>query len=155
MESKKLTELTVLAREALRQNQEKLGKAEKILQLAELGRKLETEREKVQPFYESTVKLGEEEEAARTKSLEETEEFKTMALGTGTVTGGNASGGATVVGEWGHLENFHKKYNKVLLDKLAIDEEKKRLQKENGDLRSILKQYLDGKLASSPCIQIC
>ena len=46
--------------------------------------------------------------------------------------------------EWGHLENFHKKFNKVLLDKLAIAEEKKRLVKENTDLRSILKQYLDG-----------
>lgn len=46
--------------------------------------------------------------------------------------------------KWGHLENFHKKFNKVLLDKLAIAEEKKRLLKENTDLRSILKQYLDG-----------
>jgi len=48
------------------------------------------------------------------------------------------------VEQWHHLDNFFKKYNKVLLDKLAIEQEKKRLQKENGDLRSILKQYLDG-----------
>jgi hypothetical protein len=31
-----------------------------------------------------------------------------------------------------------------MLDKTAIDKEKARLEKENGDLRSILKQYLDG-----------
>jgi hypothetical protein len=30
------------------------------------------------------------------------------------------------------------------LDKTAIDKEKTRLEKENADLRSILKQYLDG-----------
>ena len=31
-----------------------------------------------------------------------------------------------------------------MLDKTAIDKEKTRLEKENADLRSILKQYLDG-----------
>lgn len=32
----------------------------------------------------------------------------------------------------------------MLLDKAAIDKEKARLQKENDDLRAVLKQYLDG-----------
>ena len=36
------------------------------------------------------------------------------------------------------------RYNKVLLDKLAIEREKERLQKENTELQGILKQYLDG-----------
>ena len=48
------------------------------------------------------------------------------------------------LGEWAHLDNFYKKFNKVLLDKLAIAQEKKRLHKENADLLAILKQYLDG-----------
>jgi len=39
---------------------------------------------------------------------------------------------------------FFKRFNKALLDKTAIDKEKTRLEKENADLRSILKQYLDG-----------
>lgn len=39
---------------------------------------------------------------------------------------------------------FFKRFNKALLDKTAIDKERSRLQKENADLRSILKQYLDG-----------
>merc|ERR1711937_741999 len=43
-----------------------------------------------------------------------------------------------------YLDNFYKKYNKVLLDKVAIDKEKERLEKENKDLQAILKQYLDG-----------
>jgi len=48
------------------------------------------------------------------------------------------------VEEWDYLNNFFKRYNKVLLDVMAIDREKQRLANENSDLRSILKQYLDG-----------
>jgi dynein regulatory complex subunit 2 len=32
----------------------------------------------------------------------------------------------------------------VLLDTMAVDRERKRLEQENEDLRTILKQYLDG-----------
>ena len=46
--------------------------------------------------------------------------------------------------EWNYLDNFFKRYNKVLLDVMGIEREKDRLKNENGDLRSILKQYLDG-----------
>merc|ERR1719230_720054 len=41
-------------------------------------------------------------------------------------------------------DNFWKRYNKVLLDKLQIEKEHERLTKENSDLQSILKQYIDG-----------
>ena len=37
-----------------------------------------------------------------------------------------------------------RRYNKVLLDTTAIERERERLGRENADLRSILKQYLDG-----------
>merc|ERR1711943_136643 len=49
-----------------------------------------------------------------------------------------------VVEEWDYLNNFFKRYNKVLLDEMAIERERDRLGRENTDLRSILKQYLDG-----------
>ncbi|MEW5310230.1 MAG: hypothetical protein WDW38_002047 [Sanguina aurantia] len=49
-----------------------------------------------------------------------------------------------VVEEWDYLNRFFKRTNKALLDKSAIDKEKARLERENADLRSILKQYLDG-----------
>jgi dynein regulatory complex subunit 2 len=42
------------------------------------------------------------------------------------------------------LENFWKRYNKVLLDKLSLDKEKQILSTENAQLRLLLKQYLDG-----------
>ena len=46
--------------------------------------------------------------------------------------------------EWNYLNAFFKRYNKVLLDVMGIERERDRLGNENGDLRSILKQYLDG-----------
>lgn len=42
------------------------------------------------------------------------------------------------------IENFWKRYNKVLLDKLTLDKEKQILSGENAQLRLLLKQYLDG-----------
>mmetsp|Transcript_23362 Transcript_23362/g.49813 ORF Transcript_23362/g.49813 Transcript_23362/m.49813 type:complete len:118 (-) Transcript_23362:165-518(-) len=48
------------------------------------------------------------------------------------------------IDEWSYLDNFFKRFNKVKLDHLAIEQEGKRLQKENLQLRSILKQFLDG-----------
>lgn len=46
--------------------------------------------------------------------------------------------------EYSSLENFWKRYNKVLLDKVALDKEKSTLLDENQRLRTVLKQYLDG-----------
>ena len=50
--------------------------------------------------------------------------------------------------EYTALENFWKRHNKVLLDKLALDREKQTLEDENSKLKALLKQYLDGKLTS-------
>merc|ERR1711918_313880 len=50
----------------------------------------------------------------------------------------------TGIDEWTYLDTFFKRYNKVKLDHLAIEKERQRLEKENVQLRSILKQFLDG-----------
>ena len=52
--------------------------------------------------------------------------------------------GGGPVPEWDYLDNFHKRYNRALLDKIAVQREKDRLERENADLQAILKQYLDG-----------
>ena len=49
-----------------------------------------------------------------------------------------------VMHEYSSLENFWKRFNKVMLDKLALDKEKQELVQENQQLRTLLKQYLDG-----------
>lgn len=46
--------------------------------------------------------------------------------------------------EYSYLDNFYKRYNKVQLDKIAIEKQKEQLEKENQILKTMLKQYLDG-----------
>lgn len=46
--------------------------------------------------------------------------------------------------EFKMLDNFYKRYNKVHLDRLAIDKQKATLEKENLFFKNLLKQYLDG-----------
>lgn len=46
--------------------------------------------------------------------------------------------------EFKYLNNFFKRHNKVLLDRLAIARQKDTLNKDNQMLKSLLKQYLDG-----------
>mmetsp|Transcript_15668 Transcript_15668/g.37756 ORF Transcript_15668/g.37756 Transcript_15668/m.37756 type:complete len:498 (+) Transcript_15668:63-1556(+) len=138
-EKKRLGDLTSNARECMRKLKDQLSFAEKILKTAELCRKLETEREKVLPFYLSRdVDVDElhfdDPTLARFASSSE-EELKEEVKETFADTG---------VDEWMYLDTFFRRYNKVYLDLLAVEKEKGRLNAENVQLRSILKQFLDG-----------
>lgn len=42
------------------------------------------------------------------------------------------------------MSQFSKRFNKAYLDKLALDKKQERLMEENSNLKSVLKQYLDG-----------
>jgi len=121
--TKRLTELVTNSRNACLKLKENLTLGERILKTAELCRKLETEREKVLPFYESTVDDATVPEELRGDFEEITPEQ---------------------YAEYTYLNNFYKRYNKVLLDRLAIDKQKSQLEKENQILKTMLKQYLDG-----------
>ena len=46
--------------------------------------------------------------------------------------------------EFKAMDQFYKRFNKVMLDKLALEKQKFQLHDENEHLRNILKQYLDG-----------
>ena len=72
---------------------------ERILKTAELCRKLETEKEKVLPFYQSDP-----------DAQEESDQQVEKILGVDPHT----------YNEFKQLDNFYKRYNKVHLDKLAI-----------------------------------
>ncbi len=52
------------------------------------------------------------------------------------------------VSEYASLDSFWKRYNKALLDKLAIERERAQLQEENDKLKAMLQEYLNGKLYS-------
>lgn len=56
------------------------------------------------------------------------------------------------VGEWDALENFWTRFNKAQLDALALARAKARLERENGELRQILKQYLEGVSVSDAAL---
>ncbi len=57
-------------------------------------------------------------------------------------------GGGAPRDEWTYLDTFFRRFNKVHLDVLAIKKERFRLKTENTQLRSILKQFLDGVAVS-------
>ena len=107
--------------ETLREYQ-KLG--ERILKTAELCRKLETEKEKVLPFYQNEP-----------ESLEQHIDNKVEVI---------AGLDENAYNEFQMLDNFYKRFNKVHLDKLAIQKQKATLEKENLFFKNLLKQYLDG-----------
>ena len=93
---------------------QKLG--ERILNTAELCRKLETEKEKVLPFYQSDPdsQIESDIKIERISGLGNQNEFKL-------------------------LDNFYKRFNKVHLDKLAIEKQKATLEKENIFFKNLLK----------------
>merc|ERR1712032_1064678 len=130
-EKKRLADLTQNARNCVHSLEDQLGLAEKILKTAELCRKFETEREKVFPFYTSRPVLADFEEGKLEFDEDLKEEIKKELTDDG-------------IDEWTYLDTFFKRFNKVKLDNLAIEQEGSRLQKENMQLRSILKQFLDG-----------
>jgi len=121
----RLLDITKTVQKAKSKLKNRQGLAERILTQAEIARKTETEREKVVPFYTSSVEDLEQSVEAQNELVSAKEE----------------AGG---VDEWNYLDNFWKRYNKALLDKLQIEKEHERLTKENSDLQSILKQYIDG-----------
>ncbi|KAL3856679.1 hypothetical protein ACJMK2_011406 [Sinanodonta woodiana] len=125
-ERDKLTKMTLESNAALKELKRLKEKGEQILKVAEMCRKLETEDEKVLPFYASSLTKEEQDDVAEAV-LEQTSEPLVQ-----------------VMHEYSAMENFWKRYNKVMLDKLAMEKEKQTLLQENQQLRTLLKQYLDG-----------
>lgn len=142
-----LTEITRDSRKCMQALKVKLARAEGLLTHAEMCRKLETEQEKVLPFYSDSISPG-EIEAARGDAgpAEEVPEKPTHTTYATTFDG-------RPIEKHGMLQNFWKRFNKVQLDKLAAEKERSNLQEENRRLRAILKQYLDGISVSEPILQ--
>ena len=110
---------------------------------------METEQAKVTPFYVSSVE-GEIEKQAEAMIKKQKEEGEggegasTDGVGVTPLSSSAWSESGKPVGKWNHLDNFWKKYNKVLLDALSIEKAEETLRKENSDLQEILQQYFDG-----------
>ncbi|KAF0977009.1 hypothetical protein FDP41_003662 [Naegleria fowleri] len=117
-----------MSKETIDSLNEKLEKASRILKLSEVNRRYETERERLIPFeteLESTTALASVAESAMEDLMDGEEKKFTES-------------------EWQQLDRFYKRFNKVLLDNLALEQEKEHLVDQNKKLRDMLKQYLDG-----------
>ncbi|KAJ3323390.1 Dynein regulatory complex subunit 2 [Boothiomyces sp. JEL0866] len=123
-ERHRLTELTLLSNSVIKALRVKVDKAEQIIKLAEMNRKLETEQEKICPFYEESPY----------ESVPEVEVDIELPK------------------EFNGMHQFNKRFNKVFLDKLALEKQYTALAEENTRLRAILKQYLDGITLSESVI---
>jgi broad specificity phosphatase PhoE len=126
IEAGKLAEISV-AFEDIHQNlSEKLRLAEKILKYSEMTRELETEREQVIPFPDSIVDT--DPEIQRQMS-----QFKLQLKGDN-----------KFVKESDLFDKFYRRYNKVLLEKLALSRERAALVQHNHRLKAMLKKYMNG-----------
>ncbi|KAJ6658053.1 hypothetical protein lerEdw1_001529 [Lerista edwardsae] len=101
-------------------------KAELILRLAEMCRRLESEEEKVLPFYASSLSWD-EQKAVNKVTLEKPVEPL-----------------AQMMQDYVGLERFWQRYNKVRLEQLSLERTKEALLQDNLKLKNLLKQYLDG-----------
>ena len=126
IEGKKLAQVSIAYEDAIAQVQQKLGLAEKILKYAEMARKLETEREQVQPFPSSLAETDPE-------ITRQMQQFKLQL-----------KGDSKYVGESDEFDKFYRRYNKVLLERLSLQRERETLRAHNLRLRSMLKKYMSG-----------
>ncbi|NXS59954.1 DRC2 protein, partial [Brachypteracias leptosomus] len=99
---------------------------QRILRLAEMCRRLESEEEKVLPFYPSSLGDGEQRDAQ--KILQET---PTEPL-------------AQAMQDYVGLERFWQRFNKAKLEEKALEKEGEELRGRNRQLREVLRGYLAG-----------
>ncbi|XP_075273656.1 dynein regulatory complex subunit 2-like isoform X2 [Opisthocomus hoazin] len=98
--------------------------AQRILRLAEMCRRLETEEEKVLPFYASSLAEGEQRDARRV--LEETP----------------AEPLAQAARDYVGLERFWQRFSKAKLEERALERERAALSRQNRHLRELLRHCL-------------
>lgn len=127
-----LTQLTLDSRACSDALRERLALAEQILRQAEVCRKMETEEEKVLPFYADTAVDGDAPKPTAAERPAPGLQAQAVTLE------------GTPVDEHHALDLFWKRFNKVLLDRAAIEKERDDAAAENERLRGMLKQYLDG-----------
>lgn len=157
--------LSTISGSAIQDLDDKCSMADKILRIADLCRKLETEPEKVLPYHATAeaalddgawkeAAAAAEAEAARLKGEAQAELSKDAASSSAAADEGAADGvrysarGVDDVGrgveEWNYLDRFFVRMNRALIDTQSATNERDRMNAENSDLRAILKQYLDG-----------
>ncbi|XP_053860609.1 dynein regulatory complex subunit 2 [Vidua macroura] len=121
-----LVTLTCQCSATLKVLQQVVEKAQRILRLAEMCRRLETEEEKVLPFYPSSLAEWEQQKARSV--LEETASEPL----------------ARAMQDYMGLERFWQRFNKAKLEEKGLERARAALADRNQELRRLLQQYLAG-----------
>ncbi|NWT13985.1 DRC2 protein, partial [Vireo altiloquus] len=103
---------------------------QRILRLAEMCRRLETEEEKVLPFYPSLLAEREQQDARRILVASPNEPL------------------ARAMQDYVALERFWQRFNKAKLEEKALERARAALANRNQHLRELLRQYLAGAAPS-------
>ncbi|XP_042746791.1 dynein regulatory complex subunit 2-like, partial [Lagopus leucura] len=127
---RRLAELTAQSGAALKALGKIVAKAERLLRLAEMCRRMESEEEKLLPFYPSSLAEGERDDAERLLREAPTEPLARTAQ------------------DYAALERFWQRFNKVKLEELAAERQRAALTRGNRRLRALLRRYLDGLTAN-------
>lgn len=139
---------------------EKLDLARRVLHLSELARRMETEQEAIMPFVSSLTvatmqpdaskagdKMSGDEKSAAVTEPNELEvnnaNFPPPPPNQSSVWTSNTTA-AVPVPIPDRMQNFFRKYNKALLDTIAIEKERERLALENAQLQELIAQYVAG-----------
>uniref|UniRef100_A0A8C3UMB5 Dynein regulatory complex subunit 2 n=1 Tax=Catharus ustulatus TaxID=91951 RepID=A0A8C3UMB5_CATUS len=130
-----LVTLTCQCSATLKVLQQLVEKAQRILRLAEMCRRLETEEEKVLPFYPSSLAEWEQEKALRVL-----EEIPDEPL-------------AQAMKDYVGLERFWQRFNKAKLEEKALEKAREDLANRNQDLRRLLQQYLAGAATNQKVVK--
>ncbi|MBN3303447.1 DRC2 protein, partial [Amia calva] len=125
-ERSRLSALTMHSAAAVKSLQQVIHRGERVLKLSEMCRRLETEQEKVLPFYPSSLSAEEQSQAEQAALEPPSDQL------------------AQLMQDYSVLSRFWQRYNKVLLDRLVLEQERAALAREGAQLRALLKQYLDG-----------
>ena len=159
-ESRRLLDLTQHARKTKAHLNQNLDCARSVLASGENARQLETEREQIIPYKKSISDDGDVEEALSDEAKRELEKLRELmamcrlqkredispevAESLLETASTSSKGDGSGIEEWQYLDNFYKRFNEVLMDKLESERERARLRQENRELQGILKQYIDG-----------
>ena len=169
-QNQRLLQLSQCANTCKTSLEEKLSVAKHVLQLGELSRKMETSQELILPFSsvdgdarqsaasenKHNEGTGSEYEADNNNNddLLDEDHANTPGLSRNNPAKDSYVALAHQSSVWSdenkciapndRLANFYKKYNKILLDNIAIDKERLRLLQENGQLEDLIRQFVDG-----------
>ncbi|XP_040915843.1 dynein regulatory complex subunit 2 [Toxotes jaculatrix] len=119
---RRLTELTVQSNNATKKLQAVISKADKVLRVGEMCRKLESEQENV--FTSASPAAPNQSSDTETEGAPEEKS------------------------EFAELQHVTRRINEALLHREALKEEKEHLSRENRQLRILLRQHLDAMTAS-------